>query len=219
MSEAIMHESSGGAEPAREAPRDPNPARQHAQTTAGPPDEWVRRPVGDFDPRYKSPRSSVFLSLIFPGLGQIYTGFYMRGLLIGAVIFMLFNTAARVNDNTTPIMVWTILFTWMFSMIDAGRMAALYNYAITGGEEIEMPQDIRLPNMGGSIVAGAILIGFGGIALSNTLFDLPLDWVGDWWPVFPLALGAYLLARGVMDHLNANNPAEDHSEPMPLEQE
>ena len=219
MSEANMHESGGGAEHAREAPKDPNRAGQHPPTAAGPPEEWVRRPIGDFDPRYKSPRSSVFLSLIFPGLGQIYTGFYMRGLMIGAVMIGLFMTGANVRGSGAPILVWTIMFTWMFSMIDAGRMAALYNYAMTGGEEIEMPQDIRLPNMGGSIVAGAVLLGFGGIALSNTLFDVPLDWVSDWWPAFPLALGAYLLARGVMDHLNAAKPAEDHGEPMPLEQE
>ncbi len=217
MSETIMHESGGAAQPAREAPGDR--AGPHAQTPAAQPEDWVRRPVGDFDPRYKSPRSSVFLSLIFPGLGQIYTGFYMRGLMIGAAIFVLFNAANQISNNGAPIMVWTIMFTWMFSMIDAGRMAALYNYAITGGEEIEMPQDIRLPNMGGSIVAGAILLGFGGIALSNTLFDVPLDWLDDWWPAFPLALGAYLLARGVMDHLNAGESAEDPGEPVPVEQE
>ena len=82
-----------------------------------------------------------------------------------------------------------------------------------------MPQDIRLPKIGGSIVAGAVLLGFGAIALSNTLFDIPLDWLGVWWPAFPLALGAYLLARGVMDYLAANKPAPDRSEPMPIEQE
>ncbi len=218
MSEGTMHESGGGAEPVREAPKDPTPAGQQAPTTAGPPEEWARRPVGDFDPRYKSPRSSVFLSLIFPGLGQIYTGFYLRGLMIGAAIFVLFNAGAQM-DGSAAILVWTIGFTWMFAMIDAGRMAALYNYAITGGEEIERPQDIRLPNMGGSIVAGAILLGFGAIALSNTLFNIPLDWVRVWWPAFPLALGTYLLARGVMDYLAANKPAPDRSEPVPIEQE
>lgn len=219
MSETTMQESGRGAEPAREAPNDPNWSGQHRQTMAGPPDDWVRRPVGDFDPRHKSPRSAVFLSLIFPGLGQIYTGFYVRGLMIGAAIFVLFNAANQVSNNGFPIMVWTIMFTWMFSIIDAGRMAALYNYAITGGEEIEMPQDIRLPKMGGSIVAGVVLLSFGGIALSNTLFDVPLAWLDDWWPVFPLALGAYLLARGVMDHLAVNKPAPDRSEPVPVEQE
>ncbi len=219
MSEGTMHESGSGAEPVGEKPRDPNLAAQQAQTKAGPPEEWVRRPVGDFDPRYKSPRSSVFLSMVFPGLGQIYTGFYLRGLMIGAAIFALFNAGTQISNNATPILVWTIAFTWMFSMIDAGRMAALYNYAITGGEEIEMPQDIRLPNMGGSIVAGAALLGFGAIALSNTLFDIPLDWVRVWWPALPLALGAYLLARGVMDYLAANKPVPDRSEPVPIEQE
>jgi len=242
MNEASTQESPGAAEYAGEArdsvgadqpheprdsvgadqphePRDPGRADQHTQAAAGPPSEWVRRPVGDFDPRYKSPRSSVFLSMVFPGLGQIYTGFYIRGLMIGAVMIGLFMTGAEVSGSATAVLVWTIMFTWMFSMIDAGRMAALYNYAITGGEEIEMPQDVRLPQMGGSIVAGAVLLGFGAIALSNTLFDVPLAWLDDWWPVFPVALGAYLLARGIMDHVNAAKPAGDDGEPLPVEQE
>ena len=58
------------------------PPAESASAPPGAPEEWIRRPVGDFDPRYKSPRSAVFLSMIFPGLGQIYTGFYTRGLMI-----------------------------------------------------------------------------------------------------------------------------------------
>ena len=146
--------------------------------------------------------------MIFPGLGQIYTGFYTRGLMIWGLMFGLFMTAANIRGNVVPIMVWTIIFTWMFSMIDAGRMSAMYNYAIAGGEEIAMPQDVKIPKMGGSIVIGAIFMAFGGIALSNTLFDIPLHWVENWWPVFPLAIGAYLLARGVMDHMSAQADAD-----------
>ena len=56
--------------------------------------------------------------------------------------------------------------------------------------------------MGGSIVGGALLTAFGLIALSHTALGFRLDWLDLWWPVFPLALGGYLLARGVMDRMD-----------------
>jgi hypothetical protein len=65
---------------------------------------------------------------------------------------------------------------------------------------VELPEDFKLPKMGGSIIGGAVLLVFGGAALSNTAFGYSLDWVEVWWPVFPFALGAYLFARGVMDY-------------------
>jgi hypothetical protein len=93
----------------------------------------------------------------------------------------------------------TAVFIWIFNLIDAGRMAALYNHAAAGSDTIEMPRDLKLPKLGGSIMGGLLLLLFGGIALSNTAFGYSLDWLERWWPAFPAALGLYLLARGVMD--------------------
>lgn len=40
----------------------------------------------------------------------------------------------------------------------------------------------------------ALLAG-GIIALSNTLFNLPLEWLNNWWPIAPILLGGYLIYR------------------------
>lgn len=34
---------------------------------------------------------------------------------------------------------------------------------------------------------------------ANTLFNLPLEWLNDWWPMAPIALGAYLIYRARQD--------------------
>jgi hypothetical protein len=90
-------------------------------------------------------------------------------------------------------------------------MAALYNHAAAGSNTIELPSDLKLPKLGGSIMGGVLILIAGGIALSNTAFGMSLDWLEQWWPVFPLALGAYLFVRGVMD---ARATREKRSEPV-----
>ncbi len=156
-----------------------------------------------FDPRQKSPRTAAFLSAA-PGLGQIYIGYYTRGFLMAAVFLMLVVVTNNAPRNLEPIPGMATFFFWLFNVIDAGRLAALYNHAATGTEIIELPENFQMPATGGSIVGGAILMLFGIVALSNTLFGFSLDWIQTWWPVFPLAVGAYLLAKGIQDHSKAD---------------
>ncbi len=139
-----------------------------------------------------------------PGLGQIYIGYYTRGFLMAAVFLMLLVVANNAPRGLEPIPGMATFFFWLFNVIDAGRLAALYNHAATGTEIIELPEDFQMPATGGSIVGGAMLVLFGLVALSNTLFGFSLHWIESWWPVFPLAVGAYLLVRGVQDHSKAN---------------
>ena len=185
---------------ADEAP--PSPAEAaHAPPPASPPAAartgW--NPSGQmFDPGRKSPMLAAVLSVI-PGVGQLYIGYYMRGLATGATFMMLMLAAGEARGSIAPAFGMTAMFVWIFGIIDAGRMAALYNHAAAGMDAVEMPQDFKLPGMGGSIAGGAALLIFGAIALSNTRFDVPLDWLEVWWPLVPLALGAYLFGRGVMD--------------------
>jgi hypothetical protein len=151
-----------------------------------------------FDPRRKSPVLATAISII-PGIGQIYIGYYVRGFLTAAVFLVLVMVSAETRSDLGPALAMAAVFVWVFNLIDAGRMAALYNHAAAGSDTIEMPSDLKLPKLGGSIMGGVLLLLFGGIALSNTAFGYPLDWLERWWPVFPAALGLYLLARGVMD--------------------
>ena len=151
-----------------------------------------------FDPRRKSPGLATAISII-PGIGQIYIGYYLRGFLTAAAFLLVVITGAEMRSPLGPALVMAAVFIWVFNLIDAGRMAALYNHAAAGSDTIEMPRDLKLPKLGGSIMGGLLLLLFGGIALSNTAFGYPLDWLERWWPAFPAALGLYLLARGVMD--------------------
>jgi hypothetical protein len=161
---------------------------------------WQPAEGQKFDPRHKSPVVAAVLSVL-PGVGQLYIGYYVRGFAIAAAFGFAILIAGNSLEPVGPLLGMTAGFIWVFNIIDAGRMAAMYNHAVAGADVMEMPEDFKLPRMGGSIVGGAVLLVFGAIALSNTAFGYRLDWLEDWWPVFPLALGLYLFTRGVMDHM------------------
>jgi hypothetical protein len=84
-------------------------------------------------------------------------------------------------------------------MIDAGRRAAMYNLLLEGGQEVDLPEDIRMPGLRGSIVGGLTIIVVGLIILSNTAYNVPLDWLEDWWPAGVVIFGVYLVAKGTME--------------------
>jgi hypothetical protein len=166
---------------------------QAARVAAG---MWEPSQRQMFDPRRKTPLLAAALSVI-PGIGQIYIGYYVRGFATAAVFLLAVMGGAEMRGPLSPLLTLSAIFIWVFNLIDAGRMAALYNHAAAGSNAIEMPSDLKLPRLGGSIMGGLVILVVGGIALSNTAFGYSLDWLERWWPAFPLALGAYLLIRGV----------------------
>ncbi len=195
---------------------DPAAARPEAPVYDGPPPDrgyrsddrggrWGRRVHGSdysaFNPRVKSPVIASFLSLI-PGLGQIYVGYYAIGflhaLVVAADITLL---AADVLDSANPLAALFLPFFWLYNIVDAGRRAAHYNLAIEGGEELPSPG--ALPSFGagggGLLPVGVGLVVLGGIFLSHTAYGYSLRWLEDWWPVAPIALGGYLIFRGLAD--------------------
>jgi len=186
-------------EPAGQTPGAPPP---HEPIAYAPPPRtrgsWSAAERQAFDPRRKSPRLAAVLSMA-PGVGQVYVGYYVRGFVLAAAFLGALMIAINAPSYLEPVPGFAVFFIWLFNVIDAGRMAALYNYALAGSDRIQLPEDFQVPAMGGSIVGGVVLVLFGVIALSNTLFGMSLQWIEAWWPVFPIALGAYLLVRGVLD--------------------
>jgi hypothetical protein len=151
------------------------------------------------DPRAKSVVLACILSGM-PGLGQIYVGYYQRGFIHAIVIAVLLALAnADPQSGFQPLVVMFMVFFWLYNVIDAGRRADLYNQTLLGTEAIELPQDLKMPGVGGSIFGGLLLVAISVILLLYTRFDVPLDWLHEWWPLAGILLGLYLLIKGITD--------------------
>ena len=95
----------------------------------------------------------------------------------------------------TPLAAFFMVFFWFYNIIDAGRRASLFNLSLEGFDQIDLPDELTnkpLPIKGSYMFGGVLGIG-GLILLSNTLFGFSLRWLEDWWPVAPIAFGAYLV--------------------------
>jgi hypothetical protein len=161
-----------------------------------PPPDLARRDRFIDDPRKKSPVLAAVLSA-FPGLGQVYVGYYQQGFLhIGAVAFLIALLATEaVDDGIAPSIGMLIAFVWLYNIIDAARRASLYNQALMGLRPMELPEDAKTPTLSGSLPGGLALIVVGGLILAHNVFGLSLDWLADWWPIGLVAAGVWLVAE------------------------
>jgi hypothetical protein len=135
-----------------------------------------------------------------PGLGQVYVGYYRRGftnlIVIASVITLL---TFRETRAVTPLFALFLAFFWLYNVIDAVRIAGLYNDAVAGFGPEDLRRELVLTGERGSMGGGIALVAVGILFLLHTLFDVPLDWLRDWWPVIPIGFGIYLLWRGIQD--------------------
>jgi len=184
------------------------PGAQTAQQAPAPapgvgPGTWPAAPARAQDARTKSPALACILSAM-PGLGQIYVGYYQRGFVHAIVVATLITILASPPHGAyslIPLFSLFLAFFWLYNIIDAGRRATLYNQALAGAEDIAPPADLKMPGMRGSFLGGLLLIVVGAILLSNTRFNVPLDWVEEWWPLVPLGFGVYLLGKAIHERM------------------
>ncbi len=179
-----------------------------SRQSAAPQAAWAQPVAHASDPRRKYPILACILSLM-PGLGQVYVGYYSRGFInaitVGSIIAVLNSGGVGVEgappaeSPLTPLLGVFLAFFWLYNIIDAGRRAALYNYALAGIGNVELPDDFTKTGVGGSILGGAALVVFGLVAISHTLFGVSLDWLRYWWPLAPVAFGIYLIAKAISD--------------------
>jgi hypothetical protein len=147
------------------------------------------------DPRQKSPFLAGLLSLV-PGLGQVYLGYYQRGFVHAVVVAALMSLLAGEDIGAlTPLAVIFLVFFWLYNVIDASRRAALYNQALAGMAEIELPEDFKMPAFRGTVLGGLLIAAAGVVLLLHTRFGYSLDWIEEWWPAALIAFGAYLVAK------------------------
>ncbi len=188
--------------------REYTPPAEPAASPAAPPGQARYQPgpqslpaAPPRDARTKSPALAGFLSCM-PGLGQIYVGYYTRGFAHAVIVATLITMLATGDlDELIPLAAVFLAFFWLYNIIDAVRRASLFNYYLAGEQGIDLPDDFKMPKLGGSIVGGLVLIGVGFILLLNTRWNMSLAWLDEWWPMAPILLGVYLFGKALQERL------------------
>ncbi len=162
-----------------------------AEPAARPAPGAGRRDFYD-DPRRKSPVLALVLSLM-PGVGQIYVGYYQQGftnaLVVASIIALLNSELVR---GAEPLFGLFLAFFWFYNVVDAWRRATFYNNALAGIGPATLPEDFAVTSGHGTLAGGLALVVIGAIALSHTLFGMPLEWIEKWWPLALIGVGAWL---------------------------
>jgi len=142
----------------------------------------------------KRPLLAAVLSL-FPGLGQVYDGLYLRG----GILFLVFASLIQIIEGAeAPLFALGIAFTVCFSVIDAYRQAVLINYGYA--QDLGLTDLPLRPRAGqGGIIAGVILALLGVFAALDRFFSIDLDWLANLWPFGLMAVGAWLIVATVRE--------------------
>ncbi len=155
-----------------------------------------------------SPGLAFLLGLI-PGVGAIYNGQYAKGLvhvvILGLLISIISSDAA---GNFAPVFGMLIAAWYLYMPFEAYHTARKRQL----GEPLdEWSSVMPMKRSPGFPVGPVILIVIGVLFLLNTLEIVRLYQILRWWPVFLIALGAYMLYARVAGPPAPQPPAEEAS--------
>lgn len=148
------------------------------------------QPVSPAQPIHASPALAFILGWI-PGVGAIYNGQYVKG-LIHALIFGLLITAAENTPGSAEPFVAMLLTAFIFYMpFEAYHTATARNRGLQPDEWSSILPMSRYRS--GAPIGPIVLIAIGVLYLLNTL-DV-IDWrvIGRYWPVILIVVGAWML--------------------------
>lgn len=143
----------------------------------------------------KSPALAGLLSLM-PGLGQVFIGYYQRGFIHLVIVASTIAVLAADAGQLAPLLGLFLAFFWLYNILDAMRLASLYNLVVQGQRGTLELEGVKLPSQGGSLAGGIVLAAAGILLLLHTRFDVPMDWIEDWWPLGVIGLGVWLALQG-----------------------
>ncbi|HEY2737262.1 MAG TPA: DUF5668 domain-containing protein [Thermoanaerobaculia bacterium] len=147
----------------------------------------------------KNPSLAAFLSL-FPGIGNVYNGLYLRGV----TFFLLIISSIRLADRH-EVFAAVAAFFWVFSLIDAYRQAVLINYGYA--QDLGLLDRPRSPRASqGGMAAGVLLILIGLIATLDQFFHIDFEWLFKLWPVALVVIGLWLVAGSLRDRRRERQP-------------
>lgn len=155
-------------------------------------------------PLRKKPLYAGVLAL-FPGVGNIYNGLYLRGIIFFALVASLLaiGTDAR-GDH--PVLGFGVAFVWIFNVIDSVRQAKLINFGYA--QDLGLEDLPKVPKAGqGGLLAGSLFVILGAVASLDVFFKVDLSWLIGYWPLAPLALGAGLIVAWFRDRRRVGGEA------------
>jgi hypothetical protein len=141
-----------------------------------PPPQAPRRP--------KSPGVALLLSVLFPGIGQVYNGQPAKAVFFFAAFVGAIYGAAEVDAMPFAFL---IPFVILYNLVDAWRSAALINARAAGGLPEPLEDTAESPAWG----AGLVVLGL--VLLLNNLGILRLAALRQYWPVLLIAAGGFFL--------------------------
>ncbi len=160
-------------------------------------------------PQARMPFLAALFSL-FPGLGNVYNGLYLRGITFFVICIGLIGVAASSDVEERAMLILTTIFVWFFNIFDAYRQATLINYGYT--PDVELPARPRVPAWGsGGLVLGVVVFLLGFYFFLHNRFDFDLSIVFDNVDILLMAFGTFLIGWWVVDwkKKNAGSEASD----------
>jgi TM2 domain-containing membrane protein YozV len=139
-----------------------------------------------------SPGAAFVLGLI-PGVGAIYNGQYIKGLIHVVILGLLFGIAnSDISDSVQPVVVLMIIGFFAYQAFEAFHTAQKRRM----GQAVEEMSGLasgqtRFP------VAPVILIALGVVLLLDNLGYLELRRILRYWPALLIGLGVYLLVNRI----------------------
>lgn len=148
-----------------------------------PPPPLPPPPATPTPPRgAKNPWVALVLSLVLPGVGQVYNGQLAKAF----VFFLGFTGAIYFTADVNPFFGFLIPFVYLFNLVDAYRSA-----------ELGLGQADSVDDAAESPAWGITLVLLGGLLLLHNLDWLDLHRLARYWPVILIALGLVFL-RGAL---------------------
>jgi TM2 domain-containing membrane protein YozV len=144
-----------------------------------PPEAPSRKPG-------KSPGVALMLSVLMPGIGQIYNGQPAKAFVFFFGMVGSIYGAAEINPLPFAFL---IPFAYFYNLVDAYRSAAL----LSSGQAGQAAEDELVESPGW----GASLIVLGLVLLMHNLGWLDLAAIGRYWPLLLVAVGALFLYGAV----------------------
>jgi TM2 domain-containing membrane protein YozV len=133
-----------------------------------------------------------FLLGWIPGVGAIYNGQYLKG-LVHAVIFGLLISLVNASDGTAsqPFLVMTMIGFIFYMPFEAYHTAKKHQLGLPVDEWSSLTgsrgHNSRVP------IGPIVLIAIGILFLLDTLHLIEFREIGRWWPVLLIVAGVYML--------------------------